>query len=136
MSAAFKGRAVIVRRNGVVVAGARVKGISIAGAPVDITTDDDAGWRKVLEAPGQLEVSLSISGIVLSEAMRVEAMSADDRIAATQLVFPGPAGSPADSHGWSGDFFLSNYSENAEYQNSVTFEAELISSGPIVYTPQ
>lgn len=86
MSAAFKGRAVIIRRNGVVVAGARVKGISIAGAPVDITTDDDSGWRKVLEAAGQMEISISVSGIVLSEALRQEAMNADDRIAATQLV--------------------------------------------------
>ena len=34
-----------------------------------------------------------------------------------------------------GTFFLSNYSETGVYNDAATFEATLVSTGPVTYTP-
>lgn len=133
---AIKGRAVIVRRNGALIAGVRTKSISINGSPIDITSDDDDGVRKLLDAPGQVDVEISVGGVLMGEALRSEALSASDRVAATQFIFPGFEGSPTNTHGFSGDFFLAGYTESAEYQNAVTFEATFQSTGAVTYTAE
>lgn len=129
----MKGRSVIVKRASVVVAGCRTKGITINGAPIDVTNDDDAGWRTLLEEPGQIEVSISVAGIVLSEQFRSEALSNSARVAAMNFLYGGFLGSPANTHGFSGNFYLNSYNEGAEYQGAVTFEAEFLSSGAVTY---
>lgn len=132
---AMRGRGVVVRRSGVNLAGVRTKSISIGGSPIDITTDDDDGVRKLMDQPGQVDVSISVSGVMLAEgALRSEALSASDRIAPTQFIFLGFEGSPANTHGFIGDFFLSSYKETGEYQGAVTFEAEFQSAGVVTYT--
>lgn len=135
MSGALKGRSIIIRRNGIIVAGVRTKSITIGGSPIDVTTDDDDGVRKLMDQPGQVDVSISVSGIVLNEVLRNESLSTSDRVATTQFTYKeGFEGSPADSHGFSGDFFLASYSETGEYQGMTTFEAEFQSAGPVTYT--
>jgi predicted secreted protein len=121
---AIKGRAVLVFRNGTRVAGVRTKSITINGAPIDITADEDDGIRR------------SVSGVLLNESLRAEALSTSDRIAATVFTYPGFDGSPANTHGFSGEFFLASYSETGEYQGAVTFEATFQSAGQVTYTPE
>ena len=131
--AGMKGRSVIVRRAGVIVAGCRTKSISVNGAPMDATNDDDAGWRTLLEEPGQLEVSISVAGICLSEQFRSEALSTTARVLAMTFQYGGFFGSPANTHGFSGSFYLSTWNEGAPYNEAVTFEAEFLSTGPVTY---
>jgi predicted secreted protein len=129
--AAIKGRAVIVQRNSVTVAGCRTKGLSIAGSSIDVTTDDDDGIRKLLDQPGQLDVSISVAGILTSDALRQEALQTSDRTQTTTFRMPdGWVGSPSMSL-MSGNFFLAGYSESAEYQGAVTFEATFESAGAV-----
>lgn len=127
---AIKGRSVLIHRNGVLVAGARTKSISINGSPIDITTDDDDGVRKVMEEPGQLDVEISVSGIILNAALRPDAMSTSDRVKPTDLIFG--TGSPTNR--FSGDFFIQGYTESFEYQGAGTFEATFISAGTVTYS--
>lgn len=125
--AAVAGRNIIVKRNGVVVAGVRVKGISIAGSPIDVTNDDDDGVRKLLDNAGQLDVSINVSGILVNDTLRDEALNADDRVAT--MDFEIGTGSPTD--GYTGDFFMEGYSEGGEYQGAGTFEATFQSAGAV-----
>lgn len=131
---AMKGRSVQIKRNGVVVAGARTKGISIAGSPIDVTTDDDDAIRKLLNEPGQLDVSINVSGLLVSGALRDEALDTSDRVKPTEFIFGGFQGSPANTNGYSGEFFMSSFSINAEYQGAVAFEATFESADRVTYT--
>lgn len=124
---AIAGRNIVVKRNGVVVAGVRVKGISIAGSPIDVTTDDDDGVRKLLDAAGQVDISINVSGILVNDTLRDEALAADDRVA--PMVFEFGGGSPSD--GYTGDFFMEGYSEGGEHQGAGTFEATFQSAGAV-----
>ncbi len=134
--AAMKGRSLQIKRNGVVVAGARTKGISIAGSPVDVTTDDDDAIRKLLNEPGQLDVTINVSGLLVSGALRDEALDTSDRVKPTEFIFGGFQGSPASSNtnGYSGEFFMSSFNITAEYQGAVAFEATFESAERVSYT--
>jgi predicted secreted protein len=132
----MKGRSVQIKRAGVVIAGVRTKSIKIGGSPIDVTNDDDDGIRKLLDQPGQVDVSISCSGIVVNETLRNEALGTTDRVQATQFIYQGFDNSPTNTHGWSGEFFLASYSETGEYQGVVTFEAEFQSAGPVTYQPK
>lgn len=133
----LQGRTALVRRNGTPVAGIRTKSISISGSPIDITTDDDGGVRKLMDLPGQVDVSIQCSGVVLSEALRNEALNAStSRIKPTDFIFGGFEGSPANTHGFSGAFFLASYSESGEHNGVVTFDATFESTGAVTYTPK
>lgn len=128
------GRLVLVKRAGATLGGVRTKSISINGAAIDITTDDDAGIRKIMEVPGQLDIDITVSGILLGGSLRSTAMSTSDRVAAMEFIYPGFEGSPANTHGFTGDFYLESYTETGEYQGAVTFEATFKSAGIITLT--
>lgn len=132
----IKGRAVLVKRSGVTIAGVRTKSLSIAGSPIDISSDDDAGVRKLMDEPGQVDVNISVSGVLVpgNSAVLSEALSTSDRVAAMQFIFGGFEGSPANTWGFIGDFFMSSLNFSGEYQGAVTFEAEFQSTGPVSYT--
>lgn len=131
----IKGRSVLIRRGGVQVAGVRTKSITIGGTPIDITSDDDSGIRRLMDEPGELTVDISVSGIVINQTLRNESLQTTDRVANTEFIFGGFEGSPANSHGFIGQFFMDNYSESGDYKEAVTFEATFKSAGPVTYTP-
>lgn len=109
------------------IAGVREKGIECNGEAVDVTSDENDGWRVVLTEAGQNEVTISISGV-----------TKDDRIAAAW--FSGGRTQPVfltypDGRQISGTFFLQSFTDTGPYNDATTFEAELISSGQVTYTP-
>lgn len=133
---AMKGRSVLIKRNGAVLAGCRTKSITVNGSPIDVTTDDDDGVRRLLDQPGQVDVEISVSGIVLGETLRSESLSTSDRVSNTTFQFGGFEGSPGNTFGYSGEFFMASYSEGAPYQEAITFEATFQSASLITYTPK
>ena len=127
---AIAGRTMIVRRNGVQVAGIRTKSITINGSPIDVTNDDDAAVRKLLDAPGQVDVAIQVSGILLNNTLRSESLGTTDRVAA--MSFESGGGSPTP--GFNGDFFMESYEEAGEYNGAGTFTANFLSAGTVTYT--
>jgi TP901-1 family phage major tail protein len=127
-----KGRAVTVKRgtSPTLIAGVRTKSMSINGEPIDVTNDDDAGVRKLMDEPGELSMEITVSGIVKSDTLRVESLSTTDRVLPTEFGFPGSV-APGKI---AGDFYLASYSETGEYQGAATFEATFQSTGALVYT--
>lgn len=122
-----KGRAMLLRLNGVGVAGLRTKSVSIAGEPIDITSDDDDGIRKLLDAPAELQVNISASGVTKSDSLLQIALQQADRVNPMQIVRP-------DGGTLSGDFFLASYTETGEYNGASSFEVELQSTGVVSYS--
>lgn len=126
---AMKGRTLLVKRNAVLVAGARTKGITINGSPIDVTNDDDDGIRKLLSVPGQIDVEISVAGILLNDNLIAESLSASSRTQNTQFLF----GSGSPDNGFTGSFFMASLKITGEYQGAVTFEATFQSAGAVTY---
>lgn len=123
------GRKLKLLKNDVVIAGLRTKGIAFAGEPVDITTDDDLGYRTLLGEAGQVTVDISFDGVTKDAVLRAEALS-NVQLLLTDISIEYPNGDTL-----SGDFFLAGYEETGTYNDAVTFTGSLQSSGAWTYTP-
>lgn len=126
LSTGFSGRDLTLTWNGAAIAGCREKSITINGEPIDVTSDDDSGWRNVLESPAQKQVDLSISGVTKSHVLKTD-WSGDNRTRAVVITYP-------DGSTISGNFFLSDYSESGAYNDAVTFDATLMSDGTVTFS--
>lgn len=121
------GRKIALTWGGAAVQGCRQKNITVAGAPIDLTADEDNGWRTLLDnEAGQYEVGVSISGVTKSRALLSDWFNGN-RTKALVLTYP-------DGATLSGNFFLASYKDNGPYQDAVTFDADLVSSGPVTFS--
>ncbi len=126
------GRALVIQRviNSVptTIAAIQSKNPTFAREAIDVTTDDDNGWRTLLAEPGNQQVDLSFQGVSedddLLDAIFAGSAAFEDII----IVFPSGATVR-------GNFFLNNLSFTGETKDKVTFEGELQSSGEPVRTP-
>ena len=125
---ATSGRNLKIRKNNVVLAGVRTKTVSIAGAPVDITSDDDLGFRKLLNNAGTYTVDLSVEGITKDETL-LDVIGAAGSLMLTDISILFP-----DNSTMTGNFFLASVEQTGEYADAVTFSASLQSSGALTYT--
>ena len=127
------------------VAGVREKSVEMAGEPVDVTNDDSAGQRELIDAAQVSTVNISVSGIVLDDVLRADWFagngSPDRRYQNATFRWPvfNPANaSPAPTNGAriSGLFYLSEFTETGPHDDATTFEATFMSAGPVTYTPE
>lgn len=109
------------------IQGLREKGIEMSGEPIDITSDDDNGWRKLLGVTAENQITISISGVSKDDTLKTAFFNAD-RLENVVVVFP-------DGGELAGEFYLSSFSETGTYNEAIVFEAELQSSGTVTYTP-
>lgn len=109
------------------IAGVREKSVELNGEPIDITSDENDGWRTLLSIPAENQVNVNLSGVTKDRTL------VTDWFAGTrtrEAVFTFPDGSVI-----TGEFFLATYSETATYNEAVAFEASLQSTGVVSYTP-
>lgn len=110
------------------ILGVREKGVECSGEPIDLTSDEDAGIRTLLDnLAAQKEVNVSISGVTKDTRLK-EAWFNDELTQQCTLTYPGGAT-------LSGTFFLGSYNETETYNDATTFEASLMSSGVVTFTP-
>ena len=127
-----KGRSIGVYRGAspTLIAGVRTKGCTVNGSPIDVTNDDDAAVRKLLNEPGQIDISINVAGILKNETLIQESLDAADRVQATEFRWPGSV-----SNGkLAGDFFLASFGITGEHQGAATFEATFESAGTVAFT--
>jgi predicted secreted protein len=117
------------REDGVTVAlaGIRNNGVEIDNEPVDFTTNDDDGFRRLSIESAERQINLSIEGLVLDEEWAMDSANGTNLV--KSLVIVRPTGSTI-----SGDFRLNNYNEGAPYKEAFTFTATLQSTGPFVWS--
>lgn len=125
--AAAVGRLMTIARDGVVIAGVRTKTFTIANEPIDITSDDDEGYRTLLEEAAQTQIDTSVEGLLKDDSLIAVAANGGTLIEECTLTLPSGATIV-------GDFRLNNVEIGGEYNNAVTFTAELQSSGEWTYT--
>ena len=126
--AAFVGRTVVLEVAGAAVAGARTKSFTIGNEPVDITSDDDSGFRTLLSVAGTKTLDMSVEGVTKDGSLIALASGSSGLIEDVEMTFPG-IGVVA------GDFFVASVELGAAYNEASTFSASFQSSGSYTFTP-
>ena len=125
--AAFVGRKATLSKGATVVAAIRTKTAAINNEPVDITSDDDNGFRTLLQDPGTKSLDLTVEGVIKDATLLTVAMSTTDILEGFSLLFP-TIGTIA------GDFVVASFEVAAPYNEAATFTASLQSSGAFTFT--
>jgi predicted secreted protein len=126
--AAQKGRAFAIKKNGTVIAGMQAKTASVNNNPVDVTTDDELGFRTLMSDPGVKSMDISFDGITKDTTLRALIMANASQLF-TDITLEYPNGDTV-----SGDFFLANLEEAGDTGDALKFSGSLQSSGVWTYT--
>lgn len=126
--AGTNGRALTIDWDAVTLVGVRTKGYTITNDHVDVTTDDDDGWRALLADPGLRSMEVTVGGIS-SDQVLVAAMLAASITGETLSV-----GLPTTTGTLAGTFFISSFEQTGEHDGAVEFSASFMSSGVVTYT--
>lgn len=122
------GRELLVKRGSTVIAGLRSKGVAFNGEPVDVTTDDESGFRTLLSEAGTYSIDLSVEGVTKDNDLRAAVLGSTD-LMLTDVNIEWPNGDTL-----SGDFFFASLEETGPYNDALTFSGSLQSSGEWTYT--
>lgn len=116
------GRAYTIKKGATAIAGVRTKTLSINHEPVDITSDDDDGFRTLLGAVGESSFELSVEGVLKDSALFDIATGTGSKLL-TDVTIEHPEGTI------SGDVFITAFESTGAYNDAVTFSATFQSSG-------
>lgn len=123
------GRDFVIKKATTAIAGCRTKTVTFNGEPIDVTTDDDSGFRTLLGTEGQKSIDMSVEGLTKDDVLRQAALSGSSLLL-TDITVEYPNGDSL-----SGDFFMTSLEETGTYNDAVTFTASFQSSGEFTYTP-
>ena len=129
--AGFNGRQLTIDYDSTTLVGVRTKGYTITNDYVDVTTDDDAGWRTLLTDPGLRSLEVTVGGISSDEVLMAEIMAASIANGAVDIALPSALAVPGTL---SGNFLVSSFEQNGEHDGAVEFSATFMSNGVIAYT--
>lgn len=127
--AAASGRLLIIKKGAAAIAGVRTKTVTMAGSPVDVTTDDDSGYRTLLATAGNVALDLSVDGVTKDDTLRAAALT-NTTLELTDISIEYPDGDTI-----TGTFFLTNWEESGSQDGATEFSCSMQSSGAWTYTP-
>ena len=127
----FNGRQLTIDWDATTLVGVRTRGITNSNEMVDVTTDDDAGWRTLLATPGVKSVEVTAGGISSDEVLLAEFYNASTTGETLEITLPTALASAGNI---SGTFHLASFEVTGEHDGAVEFSATFQSSGAVVYT--
>lgn len=125
---AKSGRGQTVKKGGTTIAGIQEKTISFDDTPIDVTTDDSAGFQTLLDVSGNKVCGIDLNGVTNSYFLRDIASDPDGSGYITDLSFVFAAGTAGKTI-LTGNWYMTGYKETGTYKESVTFTATFTSSG-------
>ncbi len=129
----FVGRSLVFEYpTGTVIASVRTKSFTVDSSAIDVTTDDDAGIRTLLEAPGQHMIDLSVEGLLANDDLMQQIV--DGTLFIQNLKIKLPFTFTTTQGTIVGDFRFNNFEVSGEYQDAITFTATLQSTGTFTFT--
>ena len=123
--AGANGRALQIKWDSVTLVGVRTKGWTATADLVDVTTDDDNGWRTLLATPGLKSVEVTVGGISSDQVLINEFFNGTGKTLTGEL--------PTTTGTISGTFYLSSFEQTGEHDGAVEFSATFMSSGVVTY---
>jgi len=131
---AFVGRRAILSMGSplVAVAALRTKTMTLANEVVDITSDDDAGFRTLIADPATKTLDISFEGVAKDvpslNSLINKVTSGTNILESVSLLFP-QIGTIA------GNFAVTSFEVGAPYNEAATFSCSLQSAGTYTWTP-
>ena len=125
---AANGRALTIDYATTTLVGVRTKGYTVTNDYVDVTTDDDDGWRVLLADPGLRSVEVTVGGISSDQILLAAIMAASVASATVTVQLPTTTGTLA------GSYLISSFEQTGEHDGAVEFSATFMSSGVVTYT--
>lgn len=126
--AGTNGRNLKIDYNTTTLVGVRTKGYTVTNDYVDVTTDDDNGWRTLLATPGLRSIESTVSGISSDQILLAAIMAANVASATIDIQLPTTTGK------LSGSFLVSSFEGTGEHDGAAEFSATFMSTGVITYT--
>jgi predicted secreted protein len=128
-------RDLLIKKNSVALLGINSKSIAVAKEPIDITTDEDNGYRLLLDVAGTKTLDISFSGVTKDLTMRgIILVDGGQMLTDIEVAFP-PFGTQTAGDTITGDFFFNGFTENGGGSDgAIEFDGTLQSSGVWVYT--
>lgn len=123
------GRDMRFKKNGVVVAVANTKTVTINNNPVDVTGDTDDGFVTLLSRPGSRQMTMAISGYTENETLRDAAVTGTALLDDCTVEYLSSDGLGTVIYAIQGDFFLASFSETGASDGGLEFSADFQSSG-------
>ena len=122
MSAAT-GRKLVIKRDEEKIGAVVSKSISINNEPIDVTTDDDSGFRTLLPESGVRSIDISVEGVLKRDELVMDAAgNGATLIQPVEIEFPS-------GMTIGGYFRLNSYDISAETNGRVQFSGTLQSTG-------
>lgn len=129
-------RDLLIKKNNVRWLGVTSKSVAIAKEPIDITTDENNGFRTLLDDVGSKSIDISFSGLTKDTVIR-ELINTNGSQLYTDITieFP-PVASQTTGDTISGSFFLNGWNEDGSdtTNGAINFGGTLQSSGEWTYT--
>lgn len=110
-----------------VLVGVRTKAYTATNDYVDVTTDDDAGWRTLLATPGLRSVEVTVGGISSDQVLIADIMAANVSAKTLHIEFPITTGN------LTGTFLCSSFEQSGEHDGAVEFSATFMSTSTVTY---
>ena len=127
---ARNGRTLTIDWDSVVLAGVKTKSFSITNDYVDVTTDDEDGWRTLLADPGLRSIEVTVGGITKDRTLIAAIMAANITSEILEVNVPQATGCQLN-----GPFLVSSYEGSGEHDGPMEFSATFMSAGAITYVP-
>ena len=115
--------------SGTVFAGVTNKTITINNEPIDITNDDDSGFRSLLEDPNVRSMDISAEGVLKSDGPIVQAISASSLLSTYTIAIEGVGEV-------SGNFYVNGLELPSPTNDAVRYSTTFMSSGAFTYTAE
>ena len=110
-----------------VLVGVRTKAYTATNDYVDVTTDDDLGWRTLLATPGLRSIEVTVGGISSDQVLIADIMAANVAAKRLDIEFPITTGN------LTGNFLCSSFEQTGEHDGAVEFSATFMSTGTVTY---
>lgn len=129
-------RDLIISKGASRLLGINSKSIAVAKEPIDITTDEDNGYRLLLDVAGTKTLDISFSGVTKDDVMRGIIMTEGGQMLSDiEIEFPITGGQTTTGDKITGDFFFNGWTENGGGSDgAIEFDGTLQSSGVWTFT--
>lgn len=128
-------RDLLVEKNDVALLGINAKSLAIAKEPIDVTTDENNGYRTLLAKAGTKSLDISFSGVTKDTLLRSLIMTEQSQLLTDISIQYPPYGSQVAGDTITGDFYFNGFTENGGGSDgAIEFDGTLQSSGEWIYT--
>ena len=134
--AAAASRLLLVKQNAIALAGINSKSMAVAKEPIDVTTDEDNGYRILLDVAGTKTLDISFSGITKDTNLRAAILTEQSQLLTDITIeFPITGAQVTTGDVISGNFYFNGMSETGGGSDgAIEFDGTFQSSGEWTYT--